>query len=140
MSKKIVTVFGATGRQGSGAVKYLCEDGAFHVRAVTRNPGSDAAKALAAKGAELVRADLNNKASIVKALQGAYGVVGITDYWTANGTEEIHGKNLVDAAKDAGIQHFVWSTLDHSDLKVPHWETKANINDYLIASGIPRTS
>lgn len=60
--------------------------------------------------------------------------------WTADGKEETHGRNLVDAAKETGVKHFVWSTLDHSPLKVPHWETKANINDYLVASGVPYTS
>lgn len=44
MTKRIVTIFAATGRQGGGAVEYLCEDGTFHVRAVTRKPDSDAAK------------------------------------------------------------------------------------------------
>jgi uncharacterized protein YbjT (DUF2867 family) len=94
MSKKIVTVFCATGKQGSGCVEYLCQDGAFRVRAATRNPESDAAKgnfsqncsfiphifaALAALGAELVKVDLNDKASIAKALDGAYGVFAVTD-------------------------------------------------------------
>ena len=44
MTKKVVTIFAATGRQGGGAVEYLCQDGEFHVRAVTRKPDSDAAK------------------------------------------------------------------------------------------------
>jgi len=54
--------------------------------------------------------------------------------------EEKQGKDMVDAAKAAGVKHFVWATLDHSEWQVPHFETKARINDYLIASGVPRTS
>lgn len=46
----------------------------------------------------------------------------------------------MDAAKAAGIQHFVWTTLDSSELKVPHWETKAAVDEYLKASSVPRTS
>jgi len=140
MPQKIVTVFGATGKQGGGAVRYLLKDGSFSVRAVTRNPESDSAKALAALGAEVVKADLTDRDSVFKVVKGSYGIFGVTDFWTANGTEEIQGKILVDAAKDAGVRHFVWSTMDHSDLKLPHCETKANVNDYLIESGIPRTS
>jgi len=140
MAQKVVTVFCATGKQGGGAVRYLLKDGYFGVRAVTRNPEGDSAKALAALGAEVVKADLTDRDSVFKAVKGSYGVVGITDYWTANGTEEIQGKNIVDASKDAGVKHFIWSTIDHSDLKLPHCETKANVNDYLIESGVPRTS
>jgi hypothetical protein len=54
--------------------------------------------------------------------------------------EEQQGKDMVDAAKAAGIKHFVWTTLDHSEWQTPHFETKARVNDYLIASGVPRTS
>lgn len=48
------------------------------------------------------------------------------------------GKNLVDAAKVNGVKHFVWSTLDRG--KVVHFNTKADINDYLTASGVPYSS
>lgn len=52
-----------------------------------------------------------------------------------------HGKALVDAAKAAGVKHFVWSTLDHTnDPYVPHWNSKAKVDDYLKESGVPRTS
>ncbi|KAJ7600216.1 hypothetical protein C8J56DRAFT_1072978 [Mycena floridula] len=139
-NKKIITVFCATGRQGSGAVKLLVEDGTYAVRAVTRNPESAASKDIAAKGVELVKADLNDRDSVLAAVKGSYGVIGITDFWTADGKEEQQGYNIVDAAKAANVKHMTWSTLYHSDLKVPHWETKANVDDYLKASGVPRTS
>jgi len=55
--------------------------------------------------------------------------------------EEQQGKDMVDAAKAAGVKHFVWATLDHNEeWATPHFETKARVNDYLIASGVPRTS
>ena len=59
-----------------------------------------------------------------------------------SGEKEIqHGKNLVDAAAAAGVKHFVWSTLDHtSDPDVPHWSSKAAVDDYLKEKGLPRTS
>jgi len=43
-SKKIVTVFGATGVVGGSVAKYLLEDGQFAVRAITRSASSDKAK------------------------------------------------------------------------------------------------
>jgi len=121
-------------------IDHILKDGSFSARAVTRDPESTNAKALAAKGAEVVKADLNDPASLEKAMEGAYGVFGLTDFWTAWHDEEKQGKNLVDAATKTGIKHFVWPTLDHSEWQVPHFETKARVNDYLIASGVPRTS
>ena len=51
------------------------------------------------------------------------------------------GKNLVDAARDAGVKHFVYSTLDRTDDPiVDHWVSKATVDDYLKQSGVPRTS
>lgn len=60
--------------------------------------------------------------------------------WTAFLEEEQQGKDMIDAAKAAGVKHFVWTTLDYSEWHVPHFETKARANDYLIESGVPRTS
>jgi len=58
--------------------------------------------------------------------------------WTAQGKETEHGKHLVDAAKAAGVQHFVWSTLD-GGYGVPHFDTKAAVDDYLKAKQVPHT-
>jgi len=141
MSKPIIVVFTATGKSGGGMIDAILQDGTFHARAVTRNPDSESAKALEQKGVEVVKADLGEPSTIAKALQGAYGVFGVTDFWTAGMEEEQQGKDMVDAAKAAGIQHFVWVTLDHNEQwATPHFETKARVNDYLIASGVPRTS
>ena len=76
MSPKIVTIYGATGNQGTSVARALLSDktGAFAVRAITRNPDSDSAKALASLGAEVVRADGREKASLAKAFAGSWGV------------------------------------------------------------------
>ncbi|PVF98002.1 NAD(P)-binding protein [Serendipita vermifera] len=137
-NKPIIAVFAATGKTGGGMIKAILEDGTFSARAVARNPESEAAKALASQGVEVFKADLNDPASLEAALQGTYGVLGVTDWWSSFHGEEQQGKDLVDAAKKTGVEHFVWTTLEHSD--IPHWNTKARINDHLIASGVPRTS
>jgi len=133
-------VFGATGAQGGSVVKFLLQDGTFKVRAVTRDANSVAAKALVQQGVEVVSGNLEDKASIVNALKGAYGIFGLTNFWEPNVWYEgeiRQGKLLADAAKEAGIQHFVWSTLDHGN--VPHFESKALIGDYLNQIGVPTT-
>jgi uncharacterized protein YbjT (DUF2867 family) len=81
--KKIITVFGATGAQGGGLAHAILNDknSEFAVRAVTRNPQSDKAKELAALGAEIVSADIDDKESMQRALQEAYGAYFVTFYW-----------------------------------------------------------
>ncbi|KAG8779971.1 NmrA-like domain-containing protein 1 [Serendipita sp. 398] len=166
MSKPIIVVFAATGKSGAGMVEAILKDGTFQARAITRNPESSSAKALAAKGVEVVKADLSDPSTLAPAMEGAYGVFGVTDctyvsictisscsvlviithhvlcrtVWQAFMAEEQQGKDMVDAAKQAGVKHFVWTTLDYSDWHVPHFETKARVDDYLKSSGVPRTS
>jgi uncharacterized protein YbjT (DUF2867 family) len=78
---------------------------------------------------EVVKASLDDPASLTAPLKGAYGVFGVTDFWEHGGdTETRQGKALVDAAKAAGVKHFVWSTLDNGDPQVPHWITKAAVD------------
>ncbi|KAG8764859.1 hypothetical protein FRC15_007367 [Serendipita sp. 397] len=96
--------------------------------------------ALAARGVEVVKVDLSEPASLGPVMKGAYGVLGVTDFWQAFFAEEQQGTDMVDAAKAAGIEHFVWTTLEHSKIEVPHWETKARVDDYLKSTGLPRTS
>lgn len=112
---------------------------------------------LARKGVELVEADWDDVKSLKRVFEGAYGVFGVTgadckhsalnrrknvltflSVWACGPHEIVQGKNLIEAAKATGIQHFVWSTLDHGYL--PHFDSKAQVDDALKASGIPRTS
>jgi taspase (threonine aspartase 1) len=157
-SKPIITVTGATGSQGGAVVQALLKRGKFRVRAVTRNPESSAAKALASQGCEVVKADMTDKASLVKAFDGAHGAFLVTDFWAScqcNAEKEIEqGCRLADAAKEAGLKHVVWSTLedprpfldssvpDLSDApgrKVAHYETKEEIQHYIDKTGVPAT-
>ncbi len=83
MTKKIITVFGATGAQGGGLARAILADpsSGFSVRAITRKPESDAARALAAAGAQVVSADMDDAASVRQAMAGAYGAFCITNFW-----------------------------------------------------------
>ncbi|KAJ7270295.1 hypothetical protein C8J57DRAFT_1226949 [Mycena rebaudengoi] len=156
----IITIFGATGAQGTSVLDAVLADGTFTPRAVTRNPDSDASKALKAKGVEVVKANLNDKESIKAALKGSDVVFGVTNFWDPEvfpadptGKAEVaQGKNLVDAAKEVGIKFFVWSNFEPRSSppstlpnatkisggkysKVYHYDNKAIIEEYLKASG-----
>ena len=135
MNKKIVGVIGATGLQGKGVVNALVNEGTFYVRAITRNPEKYSGKA-----DEAVYGDLNNVQSLKDAFKNAYGVFVVTNFW--EGAEEIaQGKNAVDAAKAAGIEHFIWSTLpdvesiSNGEFEVPHFTQKAKV-DELVRSAV----
>lgn len=148
--KKIIVVFGATGLQGGSVAKALLNDpktkAAWTVRGVTRNVSKPSAKALESQGAETVAADLNDPASLKKALAGAYAVFAVTNYWETGSaeTEIKQGKAIADAAKEAGIQHFIWSSLPNvtemskgelTDVK--HFDSKAAIEAYIREIEIP---
>jgi len=135
---KVIAVIGATGAQGGSVVRYLLQESRFKVRAVVRNTQGEKADALRKLGVEVVQGDLNDVESLKRAFQGAYGVFGVTNFWEVFYDGEIRqGKNLGDAAKAAGVSHFVWSSLDHCP--VPHFESKAQIGDYLNQIGVPTT-
>lgn len=157
--QKIIAVVGATGAQGGGLAHAILADpeSEFTVRAITRNTESDKAKALAALGAEVVEADLDDEASVAKALDGAYGAYLVTNFWEHGSPERefAQARNLAQAAKTAGIQHAVWSTLEdtresiplHDDrmptlldkYKVPHFDVKSDANALFAEAGVPTT-
>ncbi len=123
MAKKIIVVFGATGAQGGGLANAILDDKTsdFTVRAVTRDANSDKAKALAAKGAELVVADIDDKASMLKALEGAYGAFFVTFFWAHFSAEKelAEARSMAEAAKESNLQHVIWSTLEDTRKYVP---------------------
>ncbi|KZV96720.1 NAD(P)-binding protein [Exidia glandulosa HHB12029] len=147
-AKKVVVVFGATGAQGGSVAKYLLEDGTFGVRGVTRNADSPSAQGTSFPRAEVVVGDLNKPETLAACLAGAYGVFGVTDFWalvqTTGGDmaktqalEVAQGKALVDAAKAAGVKHFVCAFYpEHPTV----YSLAALVDDYLKSSNIPRTS
>jgi uncharacterized protein YbjT (DUF2867 family) len=143
--KNTIVVFGATGAQGGGVARHLLARGHFAVRAFTRKTDSSAAQALRDLGAEVVQGDLNDRTSIQKAVEGAYGVFGVTNFWEHFQGEAEQGRNLVDAVSAAGVEHFVFSTLPPIEkatggaLKSPHFDIKAELEEYARSLGIPAT-
>ncbi len=157
--KKIIAVVGATGAQGSGLVRAIVGDkgGGFAARALTRKVNSEKAKELAKLGAEVVAADVDDVESLKKAFTGAYGAFCVTFFWEHFSPEQefAQAKAMATAAKDAGIQHVIWSTLEDTrqwvplsdsrmptlmgKYKVPHLDAKGEANRVFTELGVPTT-
>lgn len=143
MNNNVILVTGATGKQGGAVAKHLLND-SWKVRALVRDPGKDKAQELGKQGVELVQGDLFDRASLDGALKGVYGVFSVQNFWLPDvGFEgEIsQGKLLADAAKDAGVQHFVYSSVGaaHRGMGQKHFESKWIVELYLEEIGIPNT-
>jgi uncharacterized protein YbjT (DUF2867 family) len=143
MNGKIIAVSGATGQQGGVVTRKLLANG-WKVRALTRDPGKPAAQALASLGAEVVPGDMENRAELDAAFNGAYGVFSVQNFWLPGvGFEgEIRqGKNVADAAKAAGVRHLVYSSVGaaHRGMEQKHFESKWNIEQHIDSLDIPYT-
>ena len=157
--KKVISVVGATGAQGSGLVRAILNDrnGPFTVRALTRDVNSDKARALAALGAEMVTADVDDIESLKRAFAGAHGAYCVTFFWAHFSPEKemAEARAMAQAAKHAGVEHAIWSTLEDTrkwiplsdnrmptlmgKYKVPHFDSKGEANAVFTQLGVPTT-
>lgn len=134
--EKLIAVIGATGQQGGGVVRALQASGQFTVRALSRNPGKHPELA-----DEVVAADLNRPETLKAAFEGAHGVFLVTNFYEAGASELQQATAAVRAARDAGVKHFVWSTLPDVEaisggkFHVPHFTGKARIEPLVKAAG-----
>lgn len=135
MKNKTIAVIGASGSQGKGVVNALVKEGSFKTKAITRNPEKYTGKA-----DEVVKADLTDSSSLKKAFDGAHGVFVVTNFW--EGADEIaQGKLAIQAAKEAGVSHFIWSTLpdvekiSNGQFDVPHFTGKAKVDELVKQAG-----
>jgi uncharacterized protein YbjT (DUF2867 family) len=129
--KKTVLITGATGKQGGAVLRELAGKD-FARRAMTRKPDSEAVRALAKSGVEVVAGNLDDAASLQRALKGAWGVFAVQNTWEAGVEgEEEQGKRLATVAKEAGVQHFVYTSVGSADRQtgIPHFENKFRIEE-----------
>jgi uncharacterized protein YbjT (DUF2867 family) len=142
MNTKTILVTGATGQQGGAVARHLLKQPGFAVRALTRDSAKPAARALAQEGAEICRGNLDDQASVKKALEGAWGVFSVQNFMEAGYDREIRqGKTLADAAKATGVQQFVYTSVVSADRKtgLPHFESKWQIEQHIHQCGLPHT-
>lgn len=136
-----ILVTGATGRQGGAVVRYLLARGAS-IRALTRHPDSARARQLAAAGIELVTGDMDDPASLTRAMAGCHGVYSVQDYWAVGVKREIQqGRNVADAVRGSGIEHLVFSSVGGAERNsgIDHFESKGVIERHIRTLGLPAT-
>jgi uncharacterized protein YbjT (DUF2867 family) len=136
INKKLAAVVGATGQQGGAVVRALQAGNQFKVRALTRNPGKHRELA-----DEVVEADLNRPETLKRAFEGTHGVFLVTNFQEHGADELKQATAAVRAAKEAGVKHFIWSTLPDVEaisggkLHVPHFTGKAKVDRIVKEAG-----
>lgn len=165
--KKVIAVIGATGSQGGGLVRAILDDPGeeFAARALTRDAHSPKAQQLAAAGASVVEADLDDEASVRQAFDGIHSAYVMTNYFVERTPEQEAARTRAQmeleqaevaahAARDAGVEHLIWSTLEDTrpffgnservptlqgHYKVPHFDAKAEGDQLFRHYGVPTT-
>jgi uncharacterized protein YbjT (DUF2867 family) len=108
---RTILITGVTGQQG-GAVAQALQGTGFHLRGLTRMPESGRAAALARQGVDIVKGDLDDEATLRRALAGVWGVFGVQNAAEAGvEREEAQGKRLATLAREAGVEHYVYTSV-----------------------------
>ena len=135
-TNKLIAVVGATGHQGGAVVRALNASGQFKVRALTRNPAKHAQLA-----DEVVHADLNRPETLKAAFAGAHGIFLVANPREPGADERKQALTAIQAAKEARVQHFIWSTLPNVEtisrgvIDVPHFTNKAKVDRAVSEAG-----
>ena len=138
---RLILVSGATGQQGGAVARSLLGCG-IGVRALTRDPEKPEAKELVDLGAEVASGDLEDRSSIERVLDGVHGVFSVQQSWETGVEGEVRqGVLLADAAKAAGVDHYVYSSVGsaHRETGIPHFESKWEVEEHVRGSGVPYT-
>ena len=139
--EQVFLVTGATGRQGGAVARRLLKRG-YRVRALTRDPHKPSAKTLARLGAEVVGGDLDDPVSVGLVVEGVYGVFALVNFWETGYEGEVRqGVTLAEAAKAAGVGHFVYSSVGSSYRKtgIPAFDGKWEIEEHIRRIDLPYT-
>src|SRR5437763_6555599 len=130
-NNRTILITGVTGNQG-GAVAQALQGAGFYLRGLTRKPDSERAAALARHGVDIVKGDLDDEATLRRALAGAWGVFGVQNAGEAGvEREEAQGIRLATLAREAGVEHYVYSSVGsaHKRTGVPHFDNKWRIEE-----------
>jgi len=138
-SDRTILITGVTGHQG-GAVAQALQGSGFHLRGLTRKPESERAAALTRRGVDVVKGDFDDEATLRRALTGAWGVFGVQNTWEAGvEREEAQGKRLATLAREAGVQHYVYTSVGSANQRtgIPHFDNKWRIEEAVRALRFP---
>jgi len=136
-SERIILVTGATGRQGGTVFRQLQKEG-FKLRALVRDPNSTQARQLVGYGEEVFQGSLDDPDSLMRAMDRVYGVFSVQPH-SANEIQQ--GVAVIEAAKQHGVSHFVYSSVASADEEtgIPHFESKLKVEEHLRSSGLQYT-
>jgi uncharacterized protein YbjT (DUF2867 family) len=105
----------------------------------------------------VVAADIDDPASLRRAFEGAYGAYCVTFFWNHFSPEKelADARAMAEAARDAGVKHVIWSTLEDTrkrvplsddrmptlmgQYKVPHFDAKGEADQIFTNLGVPTT-
>lgn len=139
MATETILVTGGTGQQGGEVARSLLRQGA-KVRLLTRNRAK--AESLVKEGAEVAVGDFTDRNSLDAALKGVKRLFLMTTFFEKGTEGEVQqGITLIDAAKTAGVEHLVFTSVGSADQKtgIPHFESKWRVEQHLQKSGLPAT-
>ena len=168
MTLKTLLVIGGSGAMGQHVIQSLLESpNTFgQIRILTRDPSSNECRALEKLGSGKVvfnKGNVNDEASLRAAFAGVHSIFCNTnfwsclqDIWTENGkvetdpwpsyrlAEELdvqQGKLILKLARELGVEHFVFSSLDAMDepsgglFPAPHFDAKARVAKFIGEQG-----
>ncbi|MCW8956750.1 MAG: NmrA family NAD(P)-binding protein [Gammaproteobacteria bacterium] len=136
MSKKLIVVVGANGRQAQAAIGKLLDEG-FNIRALVRN-FAKASDLLKHEHVEIVEGDLSKPDTLEHLFDNAYGLFMVLPY-THQALD--YGHSLLELARQSQLQHIVYSSVGGAERyeKVVHFRDKKAIEEHLQSTGIPYT-
>ncbi|KAK4499509.1 hypothetical protein PRZ48_010024 [Zasmidium cellare] len=147
----LLVIFGITGQQGSSLASQVLSSPTlskkYNIRGITRDPNKPDAQTLRSKGVELVKCDLDDRASIKAALEGAHTVFAMTaTMYKPGGMEQelAQGKAIADEAVAAGVQFIIYSSvpspkkISGGKYLVDSFDVKDEVKDYV--EGLPLRS
>lgn len=139
----MILIAGGTGLLGSAAARQLLKEGK-PVRILTRDP----IRALKLKeaGADVVKGDMNDPSTLGSAMKDIKYVIATANSFAGKGKSRINtdkkgNRNLIDAAKAAGVEHFIFMSCHLPDefRKIDFFRYKLETEEYLKNSGVPFT-
>ncbi|MGB9930292.1 NmrA/HSCARG family protein [Haloarcula amylolytica] len=138
-----ILVTGATGTQGGAVVDHLLADSEqWEIYGLTRDATSDGAEALEARGVTVVEGDLTDADRMAELVDGMDAVYGVTMFMEQGTDVEVEqGVTLAEAAADAGVDHFVYSSVGSADADtgLPHFESKWAVEQQIAELGLSAT-
>jgi uncharacterized protein YbjT (DUF2867 family) len=138
-NQKHIFVTGITGNQGSAVAAHLLAGGHM-VTGLTRNAGSEKARQWKDRGAAIIEGDLDDP-SVYQADMAGSDALFLIQSKQSKQSEIRQAKKFIDAARSGDVKHFVYTSVLGADLNtgVPHFDSKQEIEQYLVSSGLEYT-